>query len=398
MPLLFSKLWKPFASQRNIITHPARFKTVCIGRRWGKTIAANRLIYRAALTDPGDYCWVAPSYDESARGIDAARQAVNPDFLNIRGKPAVGYCDNGSRIFYKSADDPDPKGIRGHGFRGVILDEAARIPKDAYDYVIRPTLADKAGWCMSVSTPKGRNWFFDQHTRGLDPSEDQYESWTFPSNSSPFFANDEWEEARRTLPEDTFRQEFEAEFLEDSAGVFRGVSLITGQSSCRHNGPYLLGCDLAKHEDFTVLISMCEQCGECIGFDRFNKIDWPIQKARIAAFCKRYPGRLQLDATGIGDPIYDDLRTYGLDVNPVKLTNTSKQQIIQDLIVSIEQKKIMIPSTWEIVINELKRYEYEYTAQRNIRYNAPAGYHDDCVIALALANRSRSMPGILMVM
>ena len=70
--------------------------------------------------------------------------------------------------------------------------------------------------------PAGRNWFYDMFTRGVE-RQDGFRSFTFPSNVSPYFPAKEWEEARRTLPEDVFRQEYMAEFLEDSAGVFRGV-------------------------------------------------------------------------------------------------------------------------------------------------------------------------------
>jgi len=85
---------------------------------------------------------------------------------------------------------------------------------------------------LLVSTPKGRNWFYDLYTRGLDPLETDYASLTFPSNASPYFPEREWEEARRTLPEDVFRQEYEAEFLEDSAGVFRNI-----EGCLIHDGP-----------------------------------------------------------------------------------------------------------------------------------------------------------------
>jgi phage FluMu gp28-like protein len=400
---LFSKNFPPFLAQQAIIQHPSRFKAVDIGRRWGKTIGMNRKIYSAAHTSKGDYCWIAPTYDEAERGVDAAKKMVNPSFLSIKGsKPWVGYCSNGSRVFYRSADDPNPKGIRGHGFKGIVLDEAAQIHKDAIDYAIRPTLSDNMGWMMAVSTPKGRNWFYDLFTRGQDTEEKDYHSWTFPSNSSPYFPQPEWEEAKRTLPEDVFKQEYMAEFLEDSAGVFRRVDNIVSPVRCKCNNKgyapgWSVGCDLAKHQDYTVLVAMCKECGDCHGFDRFNQIDWPVQKARIAAFSSRYPGRIKIDATGIGDPIYDDLRAFGLNLEPVKLTNQSKSQIIQDLIVSIEQQKISIPPDWEILKNELKRYEYEYTSGGTLKYNAPAGYHDDCVIALALANKGSSAQGIMMV-
>jgi hypothetical protein len=76
-------------------------------------------------------------------------------------------------------------------------------------------------------------------------------------------------------------------------------------------------------------------------------------------------------------------------IQPVKLTNVSKAQLIQRLIVAVEQRQIGWPAAWTTLTDEMKRYEYEITANGNITYNAPSGYHDDCVIALALANSER---------
>jgi hypothetical protein len=63
--------------------------------------------------------------------------------------------------------------------------------------------------------------------------------------------------------------------------------------------------------------------------------------------------------------------------------------LIQRLIVAVEQQKVSWPAEWKVLTNEMQRYEYEITARGRISYNAPAGYHDDCVIALALANHRR---------
>ena len=147
--------------------------------------------------------------------------------------------------------------------------------------------------------------------------------------------------------------------------------------------------DLVKHTDFTVLVAMDRKSGQCLEMDRFNHLDWPVQKERIIAFYRRYNGLLVLDATGIGDPVYDDLCHVIPRIEPVKLTSVSKSQLIQRLVVAVEQKQIGWPAAWEVLTDELKRYEYQITPSGNITYNAPAGYHDDCVIALALANSER---------
>jgi hypothetical protein len=272
-----------------------------------------------------------------------------------------------------------------------------------------------------VSTPKGRNWFYDIFERGMDPTEKDYASFSFPSNASPYFPAKEWEEAKRTLPEDVFRQEYMAEFMEDSAGVFRGVDgcLLpeTGNSRLEteaYHRNVVIGCDVAKHTDWTVLIAMDAETGKCFAMERFNMLDWPIQKERIVGFARKWGGRVILDATGVGDPIYDDLKQVLPDIEGFKLTAVSKTELVQRLIVAVEQRQVMWPagsrsgglavgqsgglppdsrtagpSDWGILTAEMKRFEYEIRPGGGITYGAPSGYHDDCVMALGLANHGR---------
>ena len=193
--------------------------------------------------------------------------------------------------------------------------------------------------------------------------------------------------------------------MEDSAGVFRNVDACTigsaqlaeGREDYHRN--VVIGCDVAKHTDWTVLIAMDAETGRCFAMERFNHLDWPIQKERILAFARKYRGRIILDATGVGDPIYDDLkRVYG-DIEGFKFTSGSKTALVQRLIVAVEQRKVSWPATsgrsavdsgqWDILTSEMKRYEYEISPSGGITYNAPSGYHDDCVMALALANHRR---------
>lgn len=387
--------YRPHECQRRI--HSARdrrFRIVCTGRRFGKTLClAAELLDRGGCERGGDYGWVAPTYNVADRGIEAFR-TIAEGFVRVAGRAPSRVEFTGSagpvRVWFLSADNPD--NIRGYGFQGLVIDEAASVPKDVWQYVLRPTISQTLGWAVFVSTPKGRNWFHDLHTRGLDPFETDYASFVFPSNASPYFPQSEWDDARRTLPEDVFRQEYMAEFLEDSAGVFRNVDaclLTTESTKITKVRDVVIGCDVAKHTDFTVLIAMDAETGRCIAMDRFNHLDWPIQRERILGFVSQYRGRLILDATGVGDPIYDDLKRVYADVEPFKLSQGSKVELIQRLVVAVEQRRVSWPAAWADVTNEMKRYEYVISPSGGISYGAPSGYHDDCVIALALANHRR---------
>lgn len=391
----------------NYVPHPAqrkiheargvRFRTVCTGRRFGKTLClAAELLDRGGCEKAGNYGWIAPTYNVAERGIEAFRNIAD-GFVRVVGRMPTRVEFEGPagpvKVWFLSADNPD--NIRGYGFEGLVVDEAAMIPREVWQYVLRPTISQTLGWAVFVSTPKGRNWFYDLHTRGLDPLERDYASFVFPSKASPFFPESEWEDARRTLPSDVFRQEYEAEFLEDSAGVFRGIEgclfdpLQVEGFGLQVPRDVVVGCDVAKHTDFTVLIAMDAKTGRCLEMERFNQLDWPVQKERILSFVRRWRGCLILDATGVGDPIYDELKRVLGGVVGFKLTASSKTELIQRLIVAVEQRLVSWPGGWQVLTNEMRRYEYEISPSGHISYNAPSGYHDDCVIALALANHGR---------
>ena len=384
--------YAPHAAQMEIHqARDARFRTVCTGRRFGKTMCmAAELLDRGGGESGGDYGWVAPTYTVADRGIDAFR-AIAPEFARIVGRAparaefagAAGPC----RVWFLSADNPD--GIRGFGFRGLVVDEAASIPVNVWNYVLRPTLAQTLGWGVFISTPAGRNWFYDMFTRGVE-RQPGFRSFTFPSNMSPYFPTQEWDEARRTLPEDVFRQEYMAEFLEDSAGVFRGVDGCLIQGGVRSEelgvgGTVIVGCDIAKHTDWTVLVAIDAKTGRCLEMERFNQLDWPVQRERIAAFVRRWQGRLVMDATGVGDPVFDDLCRVLPQIEGFRITAQTKRELVQGLMVAVEQRRVSWPAAWDVMTAEMKRYEYEIGPTGQVSYSAPSGYHDDCVMALALS-------------
>jgi len=384
--------YTPHAAQYEI--HRARrdyrFRTVCTGRRFGKTrCMAGELLYTGAVVEGGDYGWVAPTYGVTDRGVEAFRE-IAPELIRVVGRmPTRVEFDLGKgpcKVWFLSADNPDS--IRGFGFKGLVVDEAASVPVEVWNYVLRPTLAQTMGWGVFIGTPAGRNWFYDMFTRGVE-RQDGFRSFTFPSNVSPYFPAKEWEEARRTLPEDVFRQEYMAEFLEDSAGVFRGVDgcliqVIGNREEVIGSGPVIVGCDIAKHTDWTVLIAMDAKTGLCLEMERFNQLDWPLQKERIAAFVRRWNALLVMDATGVGDPVYDDLRRVLPRVEGFKITAQTKRELVQGLMVAVEQRRVMWQAAWEILTAEMRRYEYDIGPTGQISYAAPSGYHDDCVMALAL--------------
>ena len=107
-----------------------------------------------------------------------------------------------------------------------------------------------------------------------------------------------------------------------------------------------------------------------------------------------------LDATGVGDPVYENLVSKGLVIEPVKFTNDRKTQMVQNLMLLIEEGCVQIPLPGQsldpshdtaTMWAELEAYTYTITPTGRIRYEAPRGFHDDTVTALFLAASAMPM-------
>jgi len=387
--------FKPHENQLPVLEafDKVRDIAICAGRRWGKSAVCAYLALRVLLQDDKKIWIVSPNYDLSQKVFNyvvkwfakiAPSQVRN---ISYRPNPKIK-TDRGSLLECKSAENPT--GLLGEELDLIIVDEASRVPKNVWDAYLFPTTASRKGKTVFISTPFGKNWFYQKYLELKEDDDGASFHYTSRDNPTSGFPQEEWDRAKEKLPEMTFKQDYEALFLDDAASAIRGVNkVVTNKDDifedARADRRYVMGVDLAKLKDFSVLTVIDTYTHNMVYFDRFKDIDFPMQKARISATAKRYNGaRLIIDSTGIGDPITDDLKREGLMIDDIKLSNKSKQQIIQKLAIYVEQQAITIPDI-DVLVDELGAYAYEMTEFGKIRYAAPAGMHDDCVISLALA-------------
>jgi phage FluMu gp28-like protein len=344
-----------------------------------------------------------------AAGNDAVGFAVAPTFWHTQKqwKEFLRYCPRefiievhrgehkitllGNReVWFRSCDNPDS--LRSEGLDILWMDEGGQIKEDAWTMALRPALMDKKGKAFFTGTPKGKNWYFQLWTRGQDKDQTDYESWAFPSTGNPYIDPSEVADFARDMPEMAYKQEILAEFVDDVGSVFRKVDgCIAGKyEPYSRFKAYYMGVDLAKHMDFTVLCVL-DNDGHLCAFDRFNQLDWVFQRKRIINLAHKYPCRILMDSTGVGDPVFDELKRSGLTVSGYKFTNASKKELIENLSIRIENREISYPNE-PVLMNELKLFGYTVSPSGIISYGAPEGYHDDCVIALALAAWQTSRP------
>jgi hypothetical protein len=366
-----------------------RFVVAILGRRWGKTFLGVNEMAELALKQPGSQqMWVAPSHDLATIAREEFHRLFQPVIVDWRAAERRATVVGGSRIYWRSADNPDS--LIGRGFDRVIVDEAARVSDEAYKRAILPTLTDRGGSLLAITTPKGRRgWVYEMYQRALDGQKGYgYVKGPSTENPNPEIAR-YVEEMRLTMPHEIFAQEFLADPQDEAGAYFRGVDrCIRGElrEEARPGVTYHLGCDVAKYEDYTVLTAINVETMELEGFERFHRLDWGMQMLRMADFSKRWgEHEMVVDSTGVGDAVFDGLAERGVCVEPYLFTNQSKTRLLLQLATAIEQETIHYPDIPELV-EELKRFQYEILPSGAVRLGAPSGAHDDCVISLALAN------------
>ena len=389
---------KNFPLQQSIFDNTAKYKIAVKGRRFGLTKgAANDFIKSALEKNFRLGLWV----DVINSNIDKYIERYFLPHLNKLPstmwewrKQAKMLVINGCAIDFRSVDTPE--NMEGFGYDKAFLNEAGIILKNEYlwDNAIRPMFWDFPNIKVVIGgTPKGKGKFFELAERGKDPSQTQYKTFHFSSFDSPFeHIHQAIREDIKSMPERVIQQEIYAQFLEDTGVVFRNfMEIMDAEPKKPYTGHrYIMGVDLAKVEDFTVIAVYDAMTNRQVYQTRFNKIDWGMQKARIAETARHFndgtsPANVIIDATGLGDPIVDDLGRMGIPVDPIKFTNDQKRQMIEKMVNWIELKRIHmihLPET----IQELSNFTYDISeVTGRIRYEAPIGFHDDIVIAHALA-------------
>lgn len=358
-----------------------RFKVLACGTRWGKTRLCANIVIDKGLKNKIDIWWVAPTYDLADRGLAGIYDSAPRELF---GKPnkvkKILPMVSGTEIQFRTADNP--VSLLGKGIHLLIIDEAAQIRNEIWYRYLRRTLLDHKGDAIFISTPKSKNWFYEMFCKGQDELQDEFKSWSFPSGSNPILDQAELAKIEADLPDLIWRQEYMAEFLDEANQVFRNIE---GCVSGKLQEPvpmstYSMGVDLAKYQDFTVITVMNED-GHVVYYDRFNQLDWGFQKARIKVAAEKYTAQVLLDSTGIGDPIYDDLLKMGVNAVPYRFTNQTKRQLIENLSIQMDQSNVTFPVI-EQLLNELGAFECKLSGTGLLQYS---GNPDDSVISLALA-------------
>ena len=234
--------------QQQVFKDSHRFKVVAAGRRCGKSrLSAVTLLIEALNCPEGSsVMYVAPTLGQA--------RTIIWDLLHELGRPVIKSSHvnnleitliNGKKILVRGADNPDS--LRGVSLTYLVLDECAFIKQDVWEKILRAALSDKKGRALFISTPSGRNWFYDVYKLGLADSDEEWKAWHFTTADNETIDPKEIEAAKRTLSSFAFKQEYLSSFDNAGADVFKAEWFKTAPEP--QYGEYVVAIDLAGFEE-----------------------------------------------------------------------------------------------------------------------------------------------------
>lgn len=363
-------------------------------RRAGKDKECFNFMVKKAFERVGTYFYFLPEYAQAKKVIwdnidnDGFRmldhipkevvKSINKTELKID-------LVNGSVIQLLGADTFDKSGV-GTNPVGVVFSEYPINRPEIWGFV-RPILKVNGGWAVFNGTPRGQNHAYEL----LKMAEGLPETWFTQiltvEDTNVLSKEDIDQERAEGMPQDLIDQEYYCKFIENATNFFRHIndSCILDPQAENPLYMYHMGVDLAKYQDFTVISIINLHTFEQVYLERFNQMDWNIQKARIEAIYHKFNRPTGfIDATGVGDPVVEDLNNMGVALDGFKFTEQSRKNLLNNLALKMEQRSVVLLDD-PILKQELSYFQYELGTGGKLKIKAPDSLHDDTVMGTALS-------------
>ncbi len=297
----------PHKKQKEVIESTARFKVIRAGRRSGKsTLEIEDMIFDAVNGKDRNIFYICPTRIqaraiiwESMKSRLQGLGSFNESRLEVR----IPTVDGGFSTIYLAGWE-NRENFRGMKAYKEVFDETDTM-KDfflGWQEIFRPALTDTGGGAVFIGTPKKENPNLRRLEKMAETDKD-YRAFHFTTEDNPFIPRTEIEKAKAELDYDTYRQEFEAEYLDNAGALFHYNSLIDVFSNAviKEDARYLT-VDIADDGSDKTKFSFWEGLEEYRReeFERLNT-EGIIAKIREYAADQRIPySHIAVDAIGVG--------------------------------------------------------------------------------------------------
>ena len=382
-------LFKPYSLQKEFIKRFADtqdlFGVISAPRGSGKSLLCINLMLYWLLQKPnrkGGY--ITPIYGQGKSIMDQITKTAESAIVTSNRMEGTIQFLNGSQLKFLSSDNPD--NVRGFRFTHLIIDECAFIKEHALNTAILPTLNPQGKKCLMVSTPKGKNFFYNWYNKK------DVVSIKFPLTECPYINPILIQEAKKSLPPDIYKQEFEAEFVDSGNDVFIGIDKVSNVNSFNISKTEVyIGIDTGLTDDKSVL-TLLDTTGRVRYVDHCNNDSiQSISQRFISIMNKFIVVGGYIETNGIGRAMYDLIKPSFPRIKAFNTTQDNKMEMVRKLIGDIESLNIELPTADLLpeLHAEFTTYTYKMSNNGKLSFTHSSGGHDDFIDSLMLANFSR---------
>ena len=387
-------LFHPYPYQKEFLRDRSPRIAACCGRQVGKTtLAAIKALHFALANRKSHVLIVSAGLRQSMilfRKIEEfiddsiAATALLTDETHTRVK-----FTNGSEITAL------PCGREGSTLRGFtsdmsILDECNFMPKTVINSVIRPTTITRPdARIIMLSTPWTKDHpFYDAMTK----PELQFKTYNWPTSINPQTTKEGLELERKTMGEYDFNREYNAQFIDDQFSYFPSKLILACTDSYQldpepkpgenKKGAYYVGIDFGKHQDHSAIAITQEQSAYNLRLTYLREFQLETPYSTVIANIQTLNAQYRfrggyLDQTGVGEPAYEEVRKFAPTIKGIVLTARSKQDILGNLLLTMEHGGVTIPRDSPRLLTQLTQQRCEPTLQGTMKFTHPTGAHDD---------------------
>jgi hypothetical protein len=399
--------------QIEIANDPHKIAVLIAGRGWGKTLLAHALVIKVGLSEPGTSAVIMPIQSQAKERYQELLDTPGlEEFIANKVTwpfPVITWKGTGHRTEFRSFDEP--KRLRGGAWSGiVVLDEANDLDGKMVRSVILLKAMKSKARVFITSTITHENWLWDLYLRGLK-KDPLVRSWMYTTPEGIAYQGpggqqrladfksllSEYEWKTECLCQPTKSDTACFPFLDGCLVEFDQEKFKEPEKGRR----YIIGLDLGRTRDHTVY-TVSRDDGLVVARHQFELgLTHGMMAQRVAAVQRYYNGAtVVIDATGAGgsggDRSADDsyVKEYQKEIPRNRLRplfwspnseSQSKKDIISNLMLSTEQKKIQIPRSFGEVIEQMRNYKVLVSRNRRTTgFGCPDG-HDDYVASLAMS-------------
>ncbi len=389
--------------QEQVSNDDARFRVIAAGRRWGKSWLSLNELAKFCVEPRQRALYVAPTYRQAKTIMwsELKDQLIERRWVKkINESELKITLINQSEITLRSTDNYDS--LRGGKYNFIVMDECADMAPEAWFQVLRPTLSDTLGSAMFITSPKGRNWVYDLWTNA-QVLED-WNAYQFTTLSGGNVPASEIEAAIRDLDDRTFKQEYEAQFVDYSGVIFYAYSdelhLKPYPEQLTDRTPLFIGCDFNNSPITAVIATKLKDTLHVIDEVQIHgsntdELAQEIkqrygQSRQITIFPDATGSRTNTNSMGVSDHLI--LQRAGFKVITGK-TNPPVNETVVSVNSMLKQNRLLIDPKCKNLRKSILRYVYKEGTRIPLKDNV----HDhqaDCLRYLVNGMFPYTQPGL----